>query len=448
MDLMVAFLFAMISAMSTAKAGPSKWTLGMVGTLYVLVFAVIAVTSYEPPTYKFNDSGPILLAGVLGVMVTVLWRGRAIGRLDWILPGALMLLALCSFPDTSRDPLRYLLDGEMIRLWHLSPFVHPPGEFPLDQYGRAFVGHWQALIPSPYGPVWQGLMALINFVSGNQLVGGIVALKIVNLAGLVACGWYMYRITGKAWTSYLFLINPIVLLNTVATPHPDIVMAAALLAAYYYHQAAVRGALIGLAGLVKIHALIFMPFFGRRGRDFWLVGASTAVTVAGLMVASKPLLNFDWLAMVRAGHGGGVVGMDSLLMYGLMPSAPRDTIFMASYGLFLTGYAAIAVAFVRGKLSSLSALIFTSFLVPFCLTGVLLPWHFIIPLGFLLLSERRPAFWVVLFLTLLALRSALRMPEVLLLGALFAGGGWVIYQAFRRVENPPGWAIKAVALLR
>jgi len=440
--------FDMIGLMKKAKPSVGGWLYWAAGLAYAAAFGYVAVRSYDAPIYRFYGSGRILLVSILGLAAALLWRKRTIGRGGWALAGALVAVAIASFPDTSRDHLRYLFDGEMIRLWHLSPYVHLPGEFPVDQYTRAFNGIWWVHIPSPYGPLWQALMVGINFVSGNRVVGGVIALKLVNLAGLLVCARYIYLITGKAWTSFLFLVNPIILLDTVATPHTDIVMAAALLAAYYHQRPLGRGVLMGVIGLITAHALIFLPFFSRKWRDFWPAALGTAVTLAVLLLVLRPVVGFDWLAMLRASQGGGVSGTDSLLMYLLLPGASASTVFLASYGLFLIGYCAIAAGFVRRKLTSLDALIFTSLLVPFCLTGVLLPWHFIIPLAFLVLSVRRWAWWGILFFTLLVLRSATSVPELLAMAALFGAGGWVLHRVLAYMARPPRWAEQAMSLLQ
>src|SRR6266702_4478848 len=98
---------------------------GVVSGLYVGVFVWILVTSYtEAPTYRFLQSIPLMVCGLLGVAVTVIWRRRQIRRHDWWLPVGVGLLALACYPNTSQDYLHYLFDGEMVRLWHLSPYTH------------------------------------------------------------------------------------------------------------------------------------------------------------------------------------------------------------------------------------------------------------------------------------------------------------------------------------
>jgi hypothetical protein len=406
--------------------------------LYVAVMAVVVWGSYRQPVlYRFHDSPTLWLVCILAVVVTVYWHGKLPQKVDWWLPAVLVALALASYPDTSRDYLRYLFDGQMVRLWHLSPYTHLPGQFPADQYSRLFRPVFWVAMPSPYGPLSQAMMAGLNFVTGNRLAAGIVALKLVNLVGLVACARLMFLITGRSRASYLLLINPIVLLNTVATPHLDILVVGGVLAAYYGRHPWGKGLALAAAGLVKPHALIFAPLVSRRPRVAGLTLAWTVVAVAGLLVLLKPLVHFDVLPMLFASHEGGLFAHDSLLMQSLLPHAPASAVVGASYGLFVVGYAAVVVALVRGKLSPIRAMMLASWLVPLCLTGLLLPWHFVMPLVFLLLTEGVVEYWLVLFLTLLVLRSAVTVVELLATAAVVGGGGWVIYQLMKRQAKQP-----------
>lgn len=422
-----------------------RWWLS---ALYVVLFGVIAVLSYKDPSYDFNGSGHLLLAALLGVILTIMWRGQTVSRTDFALPAGLIALGLACFPDTSRDPMRFLLDGEMLRLWNMSPFIHPPGDLPHSQYSQLFLGHWQERVSSPYGPIWQLCMLTINFFSDNRLALGIAGLKLLNLAGLLVASRYLYLITRRPLISFMFLINPIVLLNTVAAPHPDILIAAGLLAAYHYRAAAIKGALVGLVALIKIHAAIMMPFFVRSWGEFWRGLAGFGVAFSAVFFGLMPFLGYSFQDMILAGHGGSVFGMESLLMRSFLPTAEPEVVFAASYGLFFACYGLIAVAFLCKKLSVLGALTATSFLVPLCLTGVLLPWHFIIPFVFLLLSERREALWIVLFLTLLMLRSAAMVLELIAMAGLFFGSGLVMREIYRRADRKPRWLTYLAQQLR
>jgi hypothetical protein len=408
----------------------------VVGAAYLLLMAATSWWAYDSPIYRFNGAPQVFILAVTGVAVIMVWRRRDLSRIDWILAAALVLTAMASFPNTSRDHLRYLFDGEMIRLFHESPYVHLPYEFPVDQYSIHFQHIWWTSIPSPYGPLWQALMGGINWLSGNQLVAGVVALKLLNLVGLLVCGRYIFLITRKSWLAFSFVINPVILLNSVATPHPDIVIAALILVAYHNHREPVRGSLQALAGAIKFHAVMYLPFMSKSLRSTILTGAWMLGTGAVVILSLMPWLGFDLTSMLKAGLGGGVTGMDSLLLHNLFPSVPSTVIALASYGLFSGLYILLMGLYATGRLRSLDALIAATFLVPLCLTGVLLPWHFILPIAALSLNERPWASLVIIFLSLTVLRSAVNAAELVALAGLIFLGIGILKFVYRNLAAP------------
>jgi hypothetical protein len=285
-------------------------------------------------------------------------------------------------------------------------------------------------------------MVAINFVSGNQLLTGVIILKIVNLAGLAGVVWYVYRISGKQWLAWVVAANPVVLLNSVATPHTDIVLAALLLGAYYQSRTWMRGGLLGAAGLIKPHMLVFLPFLAKTWRGVLALGSATVLALGVLLLVLKPVVGFDWLPMLAAGQGGGVLGMESLLMTWLLPKAPPHTVFLASYVLFAACYGVILWLYCRRRLRQMPALAAAGLLVPLCLTGVLLPWHFVIPIVLLLICESRAPVLLALAFTALVMRSAQAVPQLLailaLLWAAYELGRWV----YQGVSKRPPWAVR------
>lgn len=414
---------------------------------YAAVFAFEAVRSYAAPVYDFKLDYVILLISVVGVVATVMSWKRELSRWDWLLPIGLIVLGLASFPGTSRDHLRYLFDGEMIRMYHLSPYVHLPLEFPIDQYSAVFQRTWWTAIPSPYGPLWQGLMVFINFVSGNRVVGGVIALKLVNLGGLLLAARYIYLITGKRWLAYVLLINPVILINSVATPHPDIVIAALLLAAYHHQKAPARGLMVAVSTLIKPHALIFLPFLAKTWRARLVIAGWTAAALAVLLLALKPAVGFDWLPMLRASQGGANTDTESMLMRTFLPTAPWLSLILASYALFLLFYATILGAYLRRKISQPTALALTSLLIPLCLTGLVLPWHFIIPITCLLLSQKRLAEAAVIFLSLFTMWPGVTVTELIGTAAFCAGIYLVWRQYLGKIYRPSAHISRMIGLM-
>ncbi len=430
------------------RAVTRKGAFWLIGGFYVASLVMVAIWSYLWPIYDMDGRG--LLAGVswAGIAATLLWRRQTIKRIFYLLPVTLIVVALFCYPDTSRDAFRYLFDGEMIRLWHLSPYTSLPVHLPVDQYSAVFHHTWWIKIPSPYGPLWQVLMVIINFLSGNHIALGLIFLKLINLIALLASARFIYLITRKEWLSFGFLINPTILIDTVHSPHPDIVIAAGLLAAYYYSNVAARGVILSATGLIKIHSLILAPFFVRKWRDFWLLGLAAVIGLAVMLIGLKPWVGFDWLAMLRANQGGSVLGSFSLLFYNLLPHISRKVVFWLSYGLFFATYGVILTAYLCKRLPQLTALTLASFLVPLTLTGLLYPWHLIIPLAFLFLSEASWAGGAVLYIALVGFYAPLNVLVLGLVAGLFVGGGYVLRWVYPRLSHPPRQIIWLVKVYR
>lgn len=393
---------------------------------YAAVLVAEALTSWlAAPTYRFNGEAWLLLAGGIGAVMAWQWWGRPIPRSAWWYAGALVAVALLTAVHTSRDPLRYLFDGYLLVREHLSPYTTLPYELPLNQYSQLFDGIWWTAIPSPYGPLWQALMGAVNLVTGNTLAGGLVALKLLNLSALILSARYLYLITRQAWPAWLLIVNPVILANTLATPHTDVIMLALVLGGVYHRRLMVRAVLLAGAALIKPHALLLVPVVARTWAERLKLVGAVALAIGGWLLLLWPVTRYEQGPMLGAAFGGGLAAADSLLL-----GSPASSLI-----LFAGTYLAVIWLYLAHKLSDWTALAAVALLVPLTLTGLLLPWHFIIPIGLLLLVKQRWSLYIVMLLTALAMRSALRVSELLLIAALVAGGVLVVKYALRLKSN-------------
>src|SRR5262249_54092745 len=236
----------------------------LTGLVYLLFVAALAIRSYESPSYEFEPTWLFTATAAAGIAAIVSRRGLDVSPTDYWLPALLMAVAFVSYPSTSRDPFHYLFVGEIVRFWHLSPYDQPPSALPVDQYSIIFRDTYWYYLASPWGPLWQAMMAAINWLSRNQLAVGMILLKLLNAFALIPCAFYVRAITGKAWLAFSLLINPLMLLNTLHTPHTDVILSMLILAAFYHGAPAPRGVLLALAALIKPHVLVLAPFFERK----------------------------------------------------------------------------------------------------------------------------------------------------------------------------------------
>lgn len=171
-----------------------------------------------------------LAAGALAARVT-----------RWLCPLAYGGAALFSivlvglYPITAADVFNYVLYG-LVQHRGANPLVVPPADVigpPLIDYS-AWPDH-----PSPYGPAWQWIAFAVTGVTGERLLAGILAFKLV-LAGChllntilvarIAAGSGTVRPAVAAlWYGW----NPLILYETVGNGHNDVVTLTALLLALW-----------------------------------------------------------------------------------------------------------------------------------------------------------------------------------------------------------------------
>lgn len=373
----------------------------IVAAAYLAVNFIIFLDSYlQKPTYEFTSIW-YLVSGLVFAALFYLFRRQKVSCWYWLFPAVAVALAFFSQPSTSLDTFRYLFDGKLIAGYHGSPYQVLPIDLPADQYSTYFYHVWWTKIYSPYGPLWQLLMAFINIISLDKLWLGLAWLKLFNLACYGWSAYLIYKLTGKSQLAYLFLLCPVLLFNNLATPHSDIFIAALLLSAWYIKRKEILGVWLGaLSGLVKIYGWFLLPFWcGRKKisrKLFYFI-----ITGGATLLLLKLILRFEFWPMIKAsfiGGNGGGTGKGNLLIYNFFPQLDGNSGVIASLIIFSLLYLAIYISFRRGKISDVEAGALASLLVPLLLLRLVYPWHFIIPLGFLFLWHRKISAEIIVFI--------------------------------------------------
>jgi len=189
--------------------------------------------------------------------VVATWRGR--GRVSTTLlvafPAALAVALVPMYPPTAVDLFHYHADARTLWVVQANPLVVPPQEtaYPIGI-------SWQEQ-PSPYGPVWSLLTAVVAplMVWGDHHLAALLAFKVLAGAAFLGCAWMVYRLAerfvpGRGMLAFvLFAWNPFVLLRAVGNGHNDLVM---MLFALLAIEAAARRDWRGAFPLLAISALI------------------------------------------------------------------------------------------------------------------------------------------------------------------------------------------------
>lgn len=171
---------------------------------------------------------------------------------------------LLMYPPTAVDLFHYHADARTLWLHGRNPLVVSPAE---TDYLLSI--SW-AEQPSPYGPLWSLLTAVI---APLMLLGGyplleVLGLKVLAAGSYFACSVLVYHLVARSrpsWAPFavvLFAWNPFVLLRVVGNGHNDLVMMAfALLALLYARERRWTPALPLLAAsvLVKYSSALLGP---------------------------------------------------------------------------------------------------------------------------------------------------------------------------------------------
>ncbi len=230
------------------------------------------------------------LGGVFGrpahgrVSPGMLWRTAA----AWVAP--LVLTA----PMFTQDIYSYLANGAIVRMG-LDPYSAGPVDLLGTEHhlARSVPFIW-AHSPSPYGPVALGMAAAVSRVTGDSVILGVLAHRLLGVLALAAAAWAVTRLARRCGISastalWLGLLNPLTLLHLVGGIHNESVMLGFVLV----------GMEIGLRGVDRIAA---HAGTAEHWRGLGLFALSGALISCGGMVKVVGFfgLGFTGMALARA----------------------------------------------------------------------------------------------------------------------------------------------------
>lgn len=275
--------------------GPFVWLAGLVGLDAVHGSALVAM-------------GVVAVAIGAGAFVLLLretWRGKISGRTVLGLAVAYHVALLFVPLVFSRDVYSYAFYGKIAATYHANPYVATPADFRGDVLA-AFVGPKWFDTPAVYGPLWTQISGVVVRAAGSveAQVAVFRALAIAASLGTVAV---VARVARSRWPSReAFAIaavgaNPVVLFQSAASGHNDLVVALAIAVALWFAFARRElgaTAALALGTLVKVTAgvpliLYVIARVAARPKGERLGAALRHVGVAGALgiVAALPFLN-------------------------------------------------------------------------------------------------------------------------------------------------------------
>jgi len=181
-----------------------------------------------------------------------------------------------TLPFDSTDAFFYIADGWRQFHYGQNPYSDLMRDIPHFDADRIISNRWMAMnknpwldSPFPYGFGFAIATRTIAWIGAGNLWGMLALLNVLNLSahiGMTVLLWKTARFVPGAdprLVLYLYTWNPIVLTQSLANAHNDILMAFGILAAAYFvlsDNPKWSIPVLVLAGLIKYGAFILLPF--------------------------------------------------------------------------------------------------------------------------------------------------------------------------------------------
>lgn len=213
----------------------------------------------------------LIYAGVLAMAYAWIRLGRAVlreqvgGRAVLTTAGIWMLPMLVCPPLFTRDVYAYLVQGA-IPLAGLDPYTAGPDAIP-GPLQLNVASPWQETT-APYGPLFILLAKGVVWLVGENLIAGVILMRLALLPGLALLVWALPELTrrmrGRIPTAlWVAVANPVMVVHMVGGAHNDLLVVgllalAALLTLRGQHTGGIAVATVAVA--VKASAGLALPF--------------------------------------------------------------------------------------------------------------------------------------------------------------------------------------------
>ena len=249
--------------------------------------------------FRRDISSAIFVLILIALVALYVWAvrlarvGKLSEKLFWRLLIGVSGIFVFAYPAFSYDIFNYLFTAKTVLVYHTNPYTVIPLQFTGVEPWLNFM-RWTHL-PSAYTPLWI-VMSLPPLLFGFGVFLLILWNMKLLLAGFYLLTTYMIgKILGredhrnKLVGMTIFALNPLILIESVVSPHNDIVMMGLALTAWYWRSWFVLAALVGLKMMTG--ALFPVAFFG------WNRKLALLAMLAGLVyiISSREVLPWYWV---------------------------------------------------------------------------------------------------------------------------------------------------------
>lgn len=149
----------------------------------------------------------------------------------------IIVAGLLSYMAFSYDFFNYLFDARIVTKYGQNPYLFKPLDFTGDTWLRFM--HWTHRT-YPYGPIWLLLTIPLSLIGSGKFLVTVLNFKIFFLITYLSSGFLIKKISEKIkpgsglYASAFFLLNPLVIIESVISPHLDSVMGMFLLLSFWF----------------------------------------------------------------------------------------------------------------------------------------------------------------------------------------------------------------------
>ncbi len=188
-------------------------------------------------------------------------------QLFWLL-GLSCLVLFLAYPAFSHDIFNYLFDARIVTKYQQNPYFAKALDYPQDLWIRFM--HWTHRT-YPYGPVWLFMTLPFSFLGFGKFVLTLVNFKLLFLLCHLGNLFFINKIVKKVNPKYtqqalfFYAFNPLIIIESVVSPHNEVMMLFFLLTAIYYGLIK-KNYFSGMITLlisagVKFVTAVYLPFF-------------------------------------------------------------------------------------------------------------------------------------------------------------------------------------------